>query len=96
MNASEHGVSAAGNTDNPCLLILRDAGYDLWLEPREQASQLGPLWCASKNDVHFMGHSGAELLGIVTLWEHFGPDWNRQNPSVLDELFDDMDDIDET
>lgn len=80
------GISAAGNTNNPCLLILRDAGYDLWLEPTER----GSLWCASKDGVGFMGHSGAELLGIVTLWERFGENWNQQEPDVLSELFDAM------
>ena len=82
----KHGIAAAGNTNNPCLLILRHAGYDLWLEPTEQ----GSLWCASKNGFHFMGHSGAELLGIVTLWEQFGPEWNQQGPDVYGELIDKM------
>lgn len=90
MNTSEkHGIAAAGNTNNPCLLILRNAGYDLWLEPTEQ----GALWCASKDGVHFMGHSGAELLGIVTLWERLGAAWNQQEPDVYSELLENMEEI---
>jgi hypothetical protein len=28
--------------------------------------------------------------GIVTLWERFGENWNQQEPDVLSELFDAM------
>lgn len=87
--AKKHGIAAAGNTHNPCLLVLQDGGYELWLEPTEQ----GSLWCASKDDIQFMGHSGAELLGIVTLWERFGTEWNKQEPDVYGKLLDDMEDI---
>ncbi len=82
------GISAAGNTNNPCLLILREKGYRLWLEPMEQ----GSLWCAEKDGVGFMGHSGPELLGIATLWERYGEEWNRQAPDIYSELIDEMDD----
>lgn len=86
---SEHGISWAGNTNNPCLLVLREQGYELSLEPRQQ----GSLWCASKDGVRFMAHSGAELLGLVTLWQRFGINWNQQVPDVFSELVDRMEDI---
>ena len=82
----EHGIAAAGNTSNPCLLVLEEKGYRLWLEPMEQ----GSLWCAEKNGIGFMGYSGAELLGVVTLWEAYGRSWNRQTPDVYGRLVEEM------
>ncbi|QDT88285.1 hypothetical protein MalM14_59820 [Gimesia chilikensis] len=78
----QFGISSAGNTHNPCLIILREKGYELWLEWRE----IGSLFCARKDGLKFKGTSGSELLGIVSLWEHFGNDWDRQAPNVRDEL----------
>jgi hypothetical protein len=36
--------------------------------------------------------TGPELLGLATLWEHLGPDWNQQRPDILGELYDKMED----
>lgn len=77
---------ASGNTYNPSLIVLRDKGYDLWLEQGEN----GSLWCAKKGEQCFLAYTGPELLGLVTLWEHLGPDWNRQEPDVYSELIDKM------
>jgi hypothetical protein len=79
---------ASGNTYNPCLIVLREKGYELWLEKGDERS----LWCARKDGQSFLAYSGPELLGLVALWEHFGEDWNRQQPDVLDELHDKMED----
>lgn len=76
------GISFAGNTFNPCLLILRKNGYRLWIEESESSS----MWCADKDEAHFMAYSPPELLGIVTLWETYGEAWNRQLPNILEEI----------
>jgi len=73
---------AAGNTYNPCLLLLRDKGYQLSAE--ESGERL--LWNARKGDHAFMAYSPPELLGIVVLWESFGEDWNKQYPNLIGEL----------
>jgi hypothetical protein len=75
---------AAGNTYNPSLLVLRDKGYDLWLEQGEERL----LWCARKGDQNFLAYSGPELLGLVALWEHLGENWNQQSPDLFGELID--------
>jgi len=77
-------IVASGNTNNPCLVVLRQKGYDLWLEPGQQ----GSLWCASKDDHNFSAYSGPELLGLVALWENLGDEWNQQSPAIYDELLD--------
>jgi len=79
---------ASGNTYNPSLIVLRDKGYDLWLERGEE----GSLWCARKGDQSFLAFSGPELLGLVVLWEHLGENWNQQEPDIYGELTERMED----
>lgn len=76
---NQFGISSAGNTNNPCLIVLREKGYDLWLEWRE----IGSLYCASKNGSIFKGTSGSELLEVVTLWENFHEKWDQQKTNIL-------------
>lgn len=83
---AEASIVASGNTYNPSLVVLRDKGYDLWLEKGGN----GSLWCAKKGNQSFLAYSGPELLGLVTLWECLGDNWNRQQPDVLGELFERM------
>ena len=78
------GLVASGNTYNPSLVVLREKGYDLWLESNDG----GSLWCAKKGEQHFLAYSGPELLGLVTLWEHLGTEWNQQSPDIYNELLD--------
>ncbi len=77
---------ASGNANNPCLIVLRQKGYDLWLEQGDNSS----IWCAMKDSQQFTAYSGPELLGLVALWEHFGASWNRQQPDIYSELADKM------
>jgi hypothetical protein len=79
---------ASGNTYNPSLLVLRTKGYELWLEKGENGSR----WCAKKGDHSFLAYTGPELLGLVTLWENLGEEWNQQRPDVYSELVDRMED----
>ena len=70
---------ASGNTYNPSLIVLRNKGYELWLEKGEN----GSLWCAKKGDQSFLAYNGPELLGLVVLWENLGDGWNQQRPDHL-------------
>jgi hypothetical protein len=40
---------ASGNTYNPSLIVLRQKGYDVWLEKGDDAT----LWCARKGATRF-------------------------------------------
>ena len=84
----QSSLVASGNTYNPSLIVLRDKGYDLWLEKRDN----GSLWCAKKGEQSFLAYSGPELLGLVVLWEHLGENWNQQNPDIYGELIDRLED----
>jgi hypothetical protein len=79
---------AAGNTYNPSLIVLRQKGYELWLEKGENRS----LWCGKKGDVSFLAYWGPEVLGLVVLWEQLGQNWNQQKPDIYGELADKMED----
>jgi hypothetical protein len=80
----QSSLVASGNTYNPSLIVLRDKGYELWLEKGDE----GSLWCARKGEQSFMAYSGPELLGLVVLWEHLGENWNQQQPDLYGELVD--------
>ncbi len=81
---TQSALVASGNTYNPSLIVLRNKGYDLWLEKGDN----GSLWCAKKGEHHFLAYSGPELLGLVALWEQFGQDWNQQKPDIYGELIE--------
>jgi len=72
-------IHAAGNTYNPCLLILAEKGYGLSSDELEN----GMIYSAEKGENRFSGFSPPELLGIVVLGETFGGNWNRQQPDLL-------------
>lgn len=40
-----------------------------------------------------MGYSGPELLGVVTLWEAYQGDWNKQSPDIYSELMELTDEL---
>jgi hypothetical protein len=75
-------LAAAGNTTNPCLNVLREKGYELWREEQNDMT----LWFARQDSRQFLAYSPAELLGLVALWEHYGDDWNHQEPDVYESL----------
>jgi hypothetical protein len=85
----QFSLVAAGNTLNPSLIVLRDEGYDLWLEKADAGTE---LWCARRGDQRFLADSGPELLGLVVLRQHLGENWNQQSPDIYGELIDRMED----
>src|SRR5205809_7005129 len=84
----ESSLVASDNTYNPSLIVLRQKGYELWLEKGEN----GSLWCAKKAGQSFLAYTGPELLGLVILWENLGKNWNQQQPDIYSELLDKMED----
>ena len=84
----QSSLVASGNTYNPSLVVLRQKGYELWLEKGEN----GSLWCARKGDSSFLAYTGPELLGLVVLWEQLGENWNQQSPDIYSELIDRIED----
>ncbi len=79
-------LASAGNTSNPCLFILQKKGYKLKLLNLESERC---LYIGFKEGRQFVGDSAEELLGLVTLWEHFGDDW-RAKAANLPDLYDNI------
>lgn len=77
---------AAGNTYNPCLLVLHAKGFKIWAE--QGCDNL--LWNAEKNGCTMHAYSPPELLGIVTLWEMLGENWNKQEPDIIGDVLEKM------
>jgi hypothetical protein len=76
---------AAGNTYNPCLVILHRRGYRLSVD--DGGGDGGsPVYSAAKDGARFSAHTPPELLGIVVLGEELGHDWNLQQPDMLGTL----------
>lgn len=76
----------AGNTQNPALTILKDKGYQLWVE-EHSGGRLS--WNADQKGRLFSATGPVELLGLVTLWEVRGDDWHAKDheDDVCDYLF---------
>lgn len=75
-------IILAGNTYNPCLVVLRQKGYRLWVEGRKDRN----IWCARKAHREFAAYSAPELLGLVAMWEARGDDWQTSQPDIYSEL----------
>lgn len=77
-------LASAGNTDNPALYLLHEEGYELSVNVIEERC----LYIAAKDGRRFVGNSGPELLGLVSLWKCFGDDCLSAFQEVPDILAD--------
>ena len=85
-------LSSAPSTDNPCLLLLREKNYRLRITCSKKLSRESLcIYIAEKEGRRFAANSGPELLGLVTLWENYGENWNRQEPDIMDEIIEEGD-----
>ena len=76
----------AGQTiDNAALYLLREQGYHLSMIAFGARS----LYVATKDGRRFSGASGAELIGLVNLWQQFGDEYRSDMlklPQIEDEI----------
>lgn len=77
-------LGEAGNTQSPALMVLRIRGYRL----RESYNEQGEgFYSAFKDTNEFVAFSPEALLGIVSIWETFGEDWQSAiHPFEFDEI----------
>jgi hypothetical protein len=76
-------LSEAGNTVNPALLILQSKGYEIGFEQGE-GEDGGETWWAEKDDNLFTASDGLSLLGLVSIWENRGNNWQtKENETFL-------------
>ena len=88
-------MGSSGGTDNPALLVLKSKGYAFRVICYRLGNKAKCLYIAEKERRSFVGDSGAELLGLVAIWEHFGDDWNHQEPNVMTDVIENVESDDE-
>ena len=79
-------IFVAGNTNNACLVCLRERGYTLIYENGEDGGM--PIWCAENDQVRLGATNPEELLGLAIVWEQFGTGFNVRSPDVKSEVID--------
>ncbi len=83
-------IKEADNTQNSALLVLRDKGYKLWIVPNLDSNiPMFTDWRAEKNGWEFSATDPTVLLGMISMHEYRGDDWQLKTdePNISDDLF---------
>lgn len=64
-------ITAAGNTEIPAFLVLREAGFDV----TSHAGDGEEMWFARKGDLSLSAPSPLQLLGLFCMRKERGSDW---------------------
>jgi hypothetical protein len=80
------------NTYNAALRIIKSKGYKVFLYPDEREEYLGNYW-AIKGECDFIAEDPLRLLGLISIWEAYGNEWNNQKQkagyeNVREEILD--------
>lgn len=71
-------IADAMNTYDYALRIIKSKGYKIFLYPDHRKEYLGDFW-AIKGDREFIGEDPLRLLGVITLWENTGDEWQTSD-----------------
>jgi hypothetical protein len=72
-------IAAAGNTEVPAYLALRQAGFEVTVTPRGGESE---QWVAKKTDVALIAESPLELLGLWAMRKERGSSWKASGEEI--------------
>jgi len=94
MEEKRLSIRIAGNIRQPALLALKTKGYKLKLEYTKTKDKNDlwypylPDWEAEKDGCIFSATTPVELLGLVSMWETRGDDWQpgKEEPNLYEEL----------
>lgn len=76
------------NTYNISLSIIKSKGYMVFLYPDEREEYLGDFW-AIKGNRDFVASDPLRLLGIISVWENTGDDW-QNNKFPTEDLYNNI------
>lgn len=76
-------ITAAGNTEIPAYLALVDHGLQV---SRRQLPDGREMWIAEDDSVKYSAPSALELLGIYSLRQQPGADWQASDKQIHDYL----------
>jgi hypothetical protein len=79
----------AANTYNWALVIVKSKGYKTFLYPDKREEYFGDFWAIKGRRV-FIGADPLRLLGIITLWETLGDNWQAQDKLAYENLYDEI------
>jgi hypothetical protein len=74
-------LSAAGNTEIPAYIVLRQKGYTVRCDQRESKK----IWFAEKDRLRFQADSVIEVLGLACMYDSRGVNWAATD-SEIDEF----------
>ena len=85
----------AMNTHNPALIVISKLGFEIGIHPptydegeEENYDDMG-LWYARKGVAELVAGDPLSLLGLVSIYENRGRDWNKSNdPDIYDEILE--------
>lgn len=81
-------IADAMNTYDHALTIIKKKGYKIFLYPDEREEFLGDFWTFD-DERDFIASDPLRLLGLITLWENFGDDWQKTKvKGEYDEILD--------
>lgn len=83
MKQDHSPLCAAGNTEVPAYLVLRQKGYTVGCDQGESESQ---SWYVERDALHFQADSLIEVLGLVCMYESRGINWAATDPEIEDFL----------
>jgi len=83
-DASERDLRLADamNTYNAALGAIRGKGFRVYLVPDAREDHLGTFW-AIKDRRDFIASDPLRLLGLISMWEYWGDDWQTQGDANL-------------
>ena len=74
--SSTFRLSEVHDVSNVAIITLGERGYRVWWEASERLS--ADDWWAEKEGREFVAKSPLGLLGLVTLWESRGDEWQKR------------------
>ena len=69
-------IADAMNTYNIALRIIISKGYKIFLIPDKREDYMGDF-CVVKGNHKFIGSDPLRVLGLVSIWENTGDDWQN-------------------
>ena len=78
-------LAAAGNTEVPAYLAVKEMGYTITVK---DLSNKEKLWSAAKDGDEFLGGDPLEILALIKLYEVRGESW-QANDSEIDKFLQD-------
>ena len=91
-NTEDNGgcrIADAANTYNWALTVIKSNGYKIFLYPDRREEYYGDYW-AIKGNREFIGEDPLRLLGVISLWETLGDNWQTQDKLRCEKLYDEI------